>query len=78
MSSPEWFFVRQLMEMRVNEALREAERERWLREARVHRPGWLLQRHYWLLCQLGRLLVSLGKNLQRRCRVPTPNLEGAH
>ena len=75
MSSPDWFFAKKLMEMRVDEALRKAERAHWLREARAHRPGWLSLWYYWLLCQLGRLLVSLGKNLQRRCRLPTLTLE---
>ena len=76
MSSPDWFFAKQLMEMRVEEALRKAERARWLREARVHLPGRLSGRYRWLLCQLGRLLVSLGMNLQRRCRAPTLKMEG--
>lgn len=75
MTSPDWFFVKQLMEIRVEEALREAERERWLREARLHRSGWLSQQHTWLLCQLGRLLVSWGQTLQRRYRAPTLCLE---
>jgi hypothetical protein len=75
MTSPDLFFARQLMEMRVDEALRKAERERWLREAGVHRTGRLSRRYCWLLCQLGRLLVSLGKSLQRRYRVPIITME---
>ena len=75
MTSPDWFFTTQLMKMRIEEALRKAERERWLREAGVHRSGWLSQRYFWVLCQLGRLLVSWGQNLQRRYRVPTLSLE---
>jgi hypothetical protein len=75
MSSPDWFFAKELMEMRVNEALDKAERARWLREARVHRLRWLSQRYRWLLCQLGCLLVSFGQYLQQRYRQPCLTLE---
>jgi hypothetical protein len=75
MTNLDLFFAKQLMEMRVEEALCEAEVARWLREAGVHRPGWLSRRYHWLLCQLGRLLVSLGQYLQRRYRLPSLTLE---
>jgi hypothetical protein len=75
MTSPDLFFAKYLTQMRVDEALRQAERARWLREAGIHRPGWLARQYHWRLCQLGRLLVSLGQSLQRRCPVPALTLE---
>jgi hypothetical protein len=72
---PNLFFAQWLMEMRVEEALRTAELNRWLREAGIQRRGWLSRQGCWLLCQLGRLLVVLGQYLQKRYQVPPLSLK---
>ncbi len=75
MTGLDFFFAKQLAEMRYEEALRTAEKERWLRAAGVRRCGWLAQRHCRLMYRLGRWLVARGKKLQRRYGVPALALE---
>lgn len=72
---PYAFFAQRLIELRVEEALRAAERNRLLREAGIQRQGWLSRQGCWLLCQLGRLLVALGQRLQKRFQVPPLSLK---
>lgn len=72
---PYAFFAQRLIELRVEEALRAAERNRLLREAGIQRQGWLSRQGCWLLCQLGRLLVALGQLLQKRFQVPSLSLK---
>ena len=75
MTGLDLFFAKRLMEMRYEEALRTAEKERWLRTAGVRRCGWLAQRHCRLMVRLGRWLVVRGQKLQRRYRLPAFALE---
>lgn len=51
---------------RRQEAMRQAEVWRTLHQgrARASRPGWLYGQRCWLLCQLGRLLVRVGQQLE--------------
>jgi hypothetical protein len=75
MTSSDLFFAKELVGMRYRDALRAAERERLLRAAGIHRPGWLAQGRCRLMFRLGRWLVVLGQKLQRRYGVPTLALE---
>ncbi len=60
-----FFLIEQEMKMKTREALREGEKYRLLREARLDHQRWLSRQGCWFLCQLGRLLVALGQQLQR-------------
>ena len=60
-----WYLAKVLMDMNVQEVARRRERRRLLREAGVHKRGWLSRQGCWLLCQLGRLLVALGQQLEQ-------------
>jgi hypothetical protein len=65
MISLNYYLALRLAEMRVEDAIREAEVHRLMREAKTDPPGWLFQLAYWLLCQLGRLLVAMGCRLHK-------------
>jgi hypothetical protein len=71
-----FFLTEQETEMKVQEALREAGRRRLLREARIDQRGWLPRQGCRLLCRMGRLLVTLGQQLQRLGPPQTLLLEG--
>lgn len=75
MTGLDLFFAKRLAEMRYEEALRTAEKERWLRAAGVRRCGWLAQRHCRLMVRLGRWLVARGQKLLRRYHAPGLALE---
>ena len=59
------FLIAQMVDMRLEEELRQAETRRLLREAGIDRRGWLARPGCWLLCQVGRLLVALGRRLEQ-------------
>jgi hypothetical protein len=44
---------------------RQAEHWRLLRRVRGDHRGWLSKQGCWLLCQLGRMLVRVGRRLER-------------
>ena len=66
-----------LMDIKVEETLREAETRRLLHEAGIDGRGWLLRQGCWLLCQVGRLLVNLGQRLQQYDASQPVSLESA-
>jgi hypothetical protein len=59
------FCAKRLVDLRVEEALREAENRRALREAGIERQSWLSHQSCRLLYRIGKLLVGLGQRLQR-------------
>lgn len=48
-----------------HEAIHRAKLRHMMREALSNQPSWTKKQSCWLLCQLGRLLVSLGQQLER-------------
>ncbi len=60
MSFTDFFLEERLMELRVQEELRQAELRRLQREARRVHLRWVDRPRCWLLRQLGKLLVSWG------------------
>ena len=68
---------RVMMDMKVEETLREAETRRMLRQSGIDRRGWLLRQGCWLLCGVGRLLVILGRRLQQYEASQSVSLESA-
>ena len=71
------FLFKVMMDMKVEETLREAETRRLLRQASIDRHGWLFRQGCWLLCQAGRLLVILGRRLQEYGTSQSVSLETA-
>lgn len=64
MSDTDFDFNERLMYQRVEEELRQAELRRLDREAGVTGQGWLRERTFGVLDQLGSLLVSMGQRLK--------------
>jgi hypothetical protein len=64
------------IQMRHREALRQAEQRRLLRQARTAQRRWLPRLGHWLLRYLGRLLVSLGQQLQHYAQPQSISFEG--
>ena len=75
MSYSDFNFGERLMDLRVHEEERQAERCRLQREARRAHQGWLSRQSCWLLCQLGSLFVSLGARLLH-ADLPQPHPAG--
>ena len=71
------YLFKALMDMKVEETLREAETRRMLRQASIDRRGWLLRQGCGLLCRVGRLLVILGQRLQEYDASQSVSLESA-
>jgi len=67
--------ARHLMEIRTQGILRRNETRRLLRQAGLEQRGWLSRQNCWLLCQLGHLLVSLGKRLERYEQPQSPAID---
>ena len=65
-----------LMEIRTQGLLRRTETRSMLRQAGLEQQGWLSRQNCWLLCQLGHLLVALGRRLERYERPQSPALDG--
>lgn len=58
-----------MMNMNVEEAQRRAKARRMvLQVGMLHRP-WLSRQGCWLLCQMGHLLVAMGRRLEQ-CGLP--------
>jgi hypothetical protein len=57
--------AKRVAEEQRQDLLREAETYRLLRQAGIHRPGWLSRQICWLLYRLGHVLVILGRRLER-------------
>jgi hypothetical protein len=58
--------LKRVEDERRQDQRRQAEQWRLVRLASQGRsPGWLSRQGYWLLCQLGRWMVSLGRQLQQ-------------
>jgi hypothetical protein len=72
-----FFLVQQMMEMKVAEQVREAETRRLVRQMGGGQPTWLIYAARWLLCYIGRTLVSLGQWLQRSAAPRARTLESA-
>ena len=56
--------LKRMSDLRRQEAMRRAEHWRLVRLATGSRPGWLSRQGCWLLCQLGRTMVGLGRRLE--------------
>jgi hypothetical protein len=65
MSSGELHIAEQIMHKRLAERRQEIANRHQKRRARAHQPSWLSLQGRRLLCQLGYLLIALGKRLQR-------------
>jgi hypothetical protein len=65
-----------LADMRAEEALHRAEIRRLIREAGIVDRGWWSRQRCWLLCQLGRLLVAVGRRLKQYGAAGALSLEG--
>jgi hypothetical protein len=65
MSQRDLEIVQARMEQRDEEALRLGRTQTLLRQAGVRQPAWLAQQGCGLMCQLGRVLVALGRRLER-------------
>ena len=63
MSFTDHHLEERLMQLRVQEEHHQAELCALQREARIANPRWLDRQRCWLLCQLGRRLVSSGTRL---------------
>jgi len=70
------YLAKKIAAMRVEEARRRLEVRCLLREAGIDRRGWVSRQSSWALCQLGRLLVALGRRLERYGLPPAMSLEG--
>jgi hypothetical protein len=57
--------AKRVAEEQRQDLLREAETYRLLRQAGIGRPGWSSRQVCWLLSRLGRVLVVLGRRLER-------------
>ena len=68
--------ARHLMEIRTQGILRRNETRKLLRQAGLEQRGWLSRQNCWLLCQLGHLLVALGRRLERYGRPQSTALDG--
>jgi hypothetical protein len=65
MLSAHYRSVKAVMDLRVADALQDAESRALLRQATIQPRTWLPQQGCWLLCQLGHLLVALGRRLEQ-------------
>ena len=65
MSDTDFDSTERLMYQRVEEELRQAELRRLAREAGGTHQGWLRERTFMVLDQLGSLLVSMGQRLKQ-------------
>jgi hypothetical protein len=65
MLSVDSYLAQRMIEIKVAEAFREAETRRLIHQMGGGQPTWLVRTTCWLLCQVGRALVSLGRWLQR-------------
>ena len=54
-----------LMDIRTQGILHRTQTRSLLRQAGLEQRGWLSRKNHWLLCQLGHLLVALGRRLER-------------
>jgi len=75
MSFSDYHLAERLMDLRVHEEWRQAERRRLQREARRADQGQLSRQTCWPLCQLGSLIVSLWVRL-RHAGLPQPRPAG--
>lgn len=70
-------FAETLTREKIAERLHQAEIHRLLHQAKPRRPSWLHRQRCWLLCQLGHLLVTLGRRLQQYSSAQPASLEPA-
>jgi hypothetical protein len=75
MSFTDYHFEDRLMQLRVRKEHRQAELRGLQREARKADPRWMDRQRCWLLCQLGKLLVSWGTWLLQ-AGLPEPLRQG--
>jgi len=61
--------AQRIVTAQIEDRMRRLETRRLLREAGIDSRGWLSRRGSWVLCQLGCLLVALGRRLQQ-CDLP--------
>lgn len=61
--------AQQIVKAHIEDRMRRLETHRLLCQAGIDDRGWLSRRGSWVLCQLGRLLVALGRRLQQ-CDLP--------
>jgi hypothetical protein len=77
MSIPEFFLAEQLMYARAVEMQHQEATRRLLCEAESVQRGRLSRQSRWLLCQLGCMLVALGRRLQQQGGLRGPTLKSA-
>lgn len=70
------YLARRIVDGHIREVMIWRESCRLLRAAGIDQRGWLARGVCWLLCQLGRLLVTLGRRLQRYGQRGSVLLEG--
>ena len=75
MSDTNFYLEERLMDLRVQEERHQADLRRLQREARGAHQSWLPHQSCWLLCQLGRLFVSMGVRLLH-AGLPQPHPAG--
>ena len=57
--------LRKIDAQKHREAIQQAKLWHMVREAQNNQPNWAKKQSCWVLCRLGRLLVSLGQQLER-------------
>ena len=72
----EFYLNERLMQQRVAEEHRQAELRRLQEEVGTGRTSWLVRQRYRILCWLGRILVSSGRQLLQSTSQPPPAAEG--
>ena len=77
MLTEDFYLAQRMMEIRVAEQLREAETRRLIHLMGGGQSAWLTRMACWLLCHVGRALVSLGQWLQRSAAPGSLTLESA-
>jgi hypothetical protein len=65
-----------VMNTRVDRVLEKAESRKLLRQVGIEPQGWFSQQRCWLFCQIGHLLVAMGKQLQHYALPQPVQLDG--
>jgi hypothetical protein len=75
MLTEDFYLAQRMMETKVAEQVREAETRRLIHQMGGGQSAWLTRMACWLLCHVGRALVSLGQWLQRSAAPRSRTLE---
>ena len=77
MLTEDFYLAQQMVEIKVAEQVREAETRRLIHQMGGGQPAWFTRMACWLLCRVGRALVSLGQWLQQGAAPRSRTLESA-